>query len=48
MGGTERIYIFQNKSPFEAPNKPTEIILEFLNGDPISLNGKKLSPATML
>ena len=35
-------------SPFEAPDKPTEITLEFLNGDPVSLNGKRLSPALML
>ena len=35
-------------SPFEAPNKPTEITLEFLKGDPVSLNGKSLSPALML
>ena len=35
-------------SPFEAPDKPTEITLEFLNGDPVSLNGKSLSPALML
>ena len=35
-------------SPLEAPDKPTEIILEFLNGDPVELNGKSLSPATML
>ena len=35
-------------SPFEAPDKPTEIILEFLNGDPVSLNGERLSPAKML
>ena len=35
-------------SPFEAPDKPKEIILEFLNGDPVSLNGKSLSPAEML
>ena len=26
----------------------TEIEIEFLKGDPIALNGKKLSPATML
>ena len=44
----EEFIFSRTKSPFEAPNKPTEIILEFLNGDPISLNGKKLSPATML
>ena len=35
-------------SPFEAPDKPTEITLEFLKGDPVSLNGKSLSPALML
>ena len=35
-------------SPFEAPNKTTEITLEFLNGDPVSLNGKDLPPAKML
>ncbi len=35
-------------SPFEAPNKTTEITLEFLKGDPVSLNGKDLSPAKML
>ena len=42
-------YIYsRTKSPFDAPNEPTEIILEFLNGDPVSLNGKNLSPASML
>ncbi|TSE13694.1 argininosuccinate synthase [Mesorhizobium intechi] len=35
-------------SPMDAPDKVTEIEIEFLNGDPIALNGKKLSPATML
>ncbi len=35
-------------SPLEAPDKPTEIILEFLNGDPVELNGKSLSSAAML
>ncbi len=35
-------------SPLEAPDKPTEIILEFLNGDPVELNGKSLSPAAIL
>ena len=44
----EEFIFSRTKSPFEAPNKPTEIILEFLNGDPISLNRKKLSPATIL
>ena len=35
-------------SPLEAPDKPTEIILEFFHGDPVALNGKSLSPAEML
>ena len=44
----EEFVYSRTKSPFEAPNKPTEIILEFLNGDPVSLNRKELSPASML
>ena len=44
----EEFIYSRTKSPFEAPNKPTEIILEFLNGDPVSLNGKDLSPANLL
>ena len=44
----EEFVYSRTKSPLEAPNKPTEIILEFLNGDPVSLNGKELSPASML
>jgi argininosuccinate synthase len=35
-------------SPMDAPDKVTEIEIEFLKGDPIALNGKKLSPAAML
>lgn len=35
-------------SPMDAPDTVTEIEIEFLKGDPIALNGKKLSPATML
>src|SRR5437868_3728755 len=35
-------------SPMDAPDKVTEIEIEFLKGDPIALNGKKLSPAEML
>ena len=42
-------YIFQRSiSPEKAPNKPTYITLEYKNGDPISLNNKKLSPAKLL
>ena len=35
-------------SPEEAPNTPEYIEIGYKNGDPISLNGKELSPATML
>ena len=42
-------YIFQRTvSPEKAPNKPTYITLEYKNGDPESLNNKKLSPAKLL
>ena len=44
----EEFVYSRTKSPFEAPDKPTEILLEFLNGDPVSLNGEELSPAKML
>ncbi|GIS05646.1 MAG: hypothetical protein CM15mP109_04020 [Candidatus Dadabacteria bacterium] len=32
----------------EAPDKPTYIEIGFLEGDPISIDGKKLSPAEIL
>jgi argininosuccinate synthase len=35
-------------SPMDAPDTVTEIEIEFRQGDPVALNGKKLSPATML
>ena len=35
-------------SPMDAPDTPTEITLTFKNGDPVALNGKELSPATLL
>jgi argininosuccinate synthase len=42
-------YIFQRSvSPEKAPNKPVYITLEYRNGDPFSLNNKKLSPAKLL
>ncbi len=42
-------YIYQRTtSPEKAPNKPTYISLDYLNGDPVKLNGKKLSPAKLL
>ena len=42
-------YIYSRTvNPMEAPNKPTEIIIEFSKGDPIALNQKKLGPAQIL
>lgn len=34
--------------PENAPDTPEYITLEYKNGDPVALNGEKLSPATML
>ncbi len=37
-----------SKSPHSAPNKETVITIQFKNGDPIAINGKKLSPFNLL
>tara|TARA_Y100001980_G_C14536284_1_gene313033 strand:- start:254 stop:1435 length:1182 start_codon:yes stop_codon:yes gene_type:complete len=42
-------FIFQRTlSPEKAPNKATFITINFKNGDPIGLNGKKISPEKIL
>jgi len=42
-------FVYQRTiSPEAAPDKPTYIEVGFLKGDAISLNGEKLSPATLL
>ena len=42
-------YIFQRTSSLEkSPNKQTIVGVGFKNGDPISVNGKKLSPGKLL
>ncbi len=42
-------YIFQRTiSPEKAPNKPSYVSINFKNGDPIGINGKKLGPAKLL
>ncbi len=42
-------YVYQRTiSPMEAPDKATEIEIGFERGDAVSINGKKLSPATLL
>jgi argininosuccinate synthase len=35
-------------SPMEAPDSPTEIVVEFERGDAVGINGKRMSPATLL
>ena len=42
-------FIFQRTvSPEKAPNKKTKVKITFKNGDPISINSKKLSPEKIL
>jgi len=42
-------YVFQRSvSPMEAPDVATEITLGFKRGDAVSLNGKAMSPASLL
>jgi len=41
-------FIFQRtNSPEKAPNKPTSVTINFKNGDPYGINGKKLSPSKL-
>jgi argininosuccinate synthase len=35
-------------SPQRAPDKPREIEIEYVAGDPVAVDGKKMSPATLL
>ena len=42
-------FIYQKiVSPEKAPNKPSFVSIGFKNGDPITINGKKLSPGNLL
>jgi len=42
-------FIFQRTtSPEKAPNKPSFVSISFRNGNPITVNGKKLSPGNLL
>jgi len=42
-------FIFQRTtSPEKAPNKPTYVTIGFKNGDPTTINGKKLTPEKLL
>jgi len=35
-------------TPMAAPDEPTEITIDFEAGDPVAINGEKMSPATLL
>src|ERR687890_1550022 len=35
-------------SPMDAPDKPTDITVDFERGDPVAIDGKHMSPATLL
>ena len=42
-------FVYQRTvSPEKAPNKPSFITINFKNGDPYGINGKKVSPAKLL
>ena len=42
-------FIFQRTvSPEKAPNKPSFVTINFKNGDPFGINGKKIPPAKLL
>ncbi|MGU9962467.1 MAG: argininosuccinate synthase [Candidatus Puniceispirillales bacterium WSBS_2018_MAG_OTU23] len=42
-------YVFSRTvSPMDAPDTVTEITIDFAGGDPVAINGKALSPATLL
>ncbi|MDS1136962.1 argininosuccinate synthase [Nitratireductor indicus] len=42
-------YVHQRSvSPMDAPDEPTEITISFKAGDAVALNGKPMSPATLL
>ena len=42
-------FVYQRTvSPEKAPNKPSFITVNFKNGDPYGINGKKVSPAKLL
>jgi argininosuccinate synthase len=35
-------------SPEQAPDEPTEVVISFVNGDPVAVDGEELSPANLL
>lgn len=47
VGPEEYIYS-RSVAPEAAPDKPTLVEIEFAKGDPVAIDGKKLSPASLL
>jgi argininosuccinate synthase len=43
----ESIFVM-TKSPEQAPNEPVEIVIGFVAGTPVSVDGKTMTPATLL
>ncbi len=42
-------YVFSRSvSPMDAPDTPTEITIDFKEGDPVAINGKAMTPAVLL
>ncbi|KXV56870.1 argininosuccinate synthase [Acetobacter senegalensis] len=46
--GPEEIVFQRTISPEAAPDKATEITIDFVSGDPVAINGEVMSPATLL
>ncbi|GAN58987.1 MULTISPECIES: argininosuccinate synthase [Acetobacter] len=46
--GPEEIVFQRTISPEAAPDKVTEITIDFVSGDPVAINGVAMSPATLL
>jgi argininosuccinate synthase len=43
----EDIFVL-TESPERAPNKPTYVEIDFVKGNPVAIDGKKMSPATLM
>ncbi|MBV1836485.1 argininosuccinate synthase [Acetobacter estunensis] len=46
--GAEEIVFQRTIAPEAAPDKATEITIDFVSGDPVAINGEAMSPATLL
>ncbi|GAN96715.1 argininosuccinate synthase [Komagataeibacter europaeus NBRC 3261] len=46
--GPEEIVFQRTISPEAAPDRATEITIDFVSGDPVAINGVAMSPATLL